>query len=224
MGPYDAFMTPAASICFGLAAVAALADWMAVGTGRRRVELVTKPAVLAALLVAALVLDPRSPGERSWFAFALAVSLAGDVALLVRGPRRATLVRRWGWASSSSLTVAYLGAFVGEQQAPGELAMGAVFVWVAGTWVGSRIVRAAVAKSGWRLGTAVAVYLAVISLMTAAAAGIGDATAAAGAIFFFVSDGLLGWDRFVARLPGGRLPRRVAYHLGQALLVLSLLT
>ncbi len=216
-------MTSAALILFGVAAVAAAADWIAVGTGRRRVELVTKPAVLAALLGAALVLDPRSPGERSWFALALAFSLAGDAALLVRGPGE----RRWfamGLGLFLVAHVAYLGAFVGEQQAPGELAVGAVFVWLAGTVVGSRIVRGAVARSGWRLGTAVAVYLAVISLMTAAAAGIGDATAAAGAILFFVSDGLLGWDRFRQPLPGGRLPRRIAYHAGQALLVLSLLT
>jgi uncharacterized membrane protein YhhN len=216
-------MTLAASILFGMAGVAALADWAAVGVRWRRVELATKPAVLAALLGAALVLDPRSAVERDWFAFALAFSLAGDVALLVRGPRE----RRWfgvGLGFFLLAHVAYLGAFAGEQRAPGGLAVGAVLVWLGGSLVGSRIVRGATVRSGWRLGAAVAVYLAVISLMTAAAAGIGDATAAAGAILFFVSDGLLGWDRFQAPLPGGRLPRRIVYHLGQALLVLSLLT
>jgi uncharacterized membrane protein YhhN len=216
-------MTSAATILLLLAGVAALADWFAVGTGQRRVELLTKPAVLALLLAAALAMDPRSVAERSWFAIALACSLSGDVALLVRGPRE----RRWfgvGLGFFLIAHLAYLGAFVGEQRAPGGLAVGAVFVWLGGSLVGSRIVRGAAARSGWRLGTAVAVYLAVISLMTAAAAGIGDATAAAGAILFFVSDGLLGWDRFQAPLPGGRLPRRIAYHLGQGLLVLSLLS
>ncbi len=214
-------MTSAASIFFGVAAVAAAADWIAVGTGRRRVELVTKPAVLAALLGAALVLDPRSAVERSWFAIALVLSLSGDTALLVRGPRE----RRWfgvGLGLFLLAHLAYLGAFVGEQRSPGGLAVGAVAVWLAGTLIGSRIVRGAIAAASWRLGTAVAVYLTVISLMTAAAAGTGDATAAAGAILFFVSDGLLGWDRFHQPIPGGRLPRRIAYHLGQALLVLSL--
>ncbi len=216
-------MTSAATILLLAAAVAALADWVAVGTGRRRVELVTKPAVLTALLAATLVMDPRSGLERGWFAIALACSLCGDAALLVRGPRE----RRWfgvGLGFFLLAHLAYLGAFVGEQRSPGGLAVGAVFVWLAGTVVGSRIIRGATVARGWRLGTAVAVYLVVISLMTAAAAGIGDATAAAGAVAFFVSDGLLGWDRFLQPVPGGRLPRRIAYHAGQALLVLSLLT
>jgi alkenylglycerophosphocholine/alkenylglycerophosphoethanolamine hydrolase len=216
-------MTMAATILLLLAAAAAAADWVAVGTGRRRLELVTKPAVLALLLGAALAFDPRSAAERSWFAVALACSLAGDVALLVRGPRE----RRWFGVGLGFFLVAhlaYLGAFMGEQRSPGGLALGAVFVWAAGTLVGSRIVRGATAARGWRLGTAVAVYLIVISLMTAAAAGTGDATAAAGAVAFFASDGLLGWARFLRPLPGGRLPRRIAYHAGQALLVLSLLT
>ncbi len=216
-------MTLAATILLLLAALAAIADWVAVGTGRRRVELVSKPAVLALLLAAALAMDPASAAERSWFAIALACSLSGDVALLVRGPRE----RRWfgvGLGFFLIAHLAYLGAFVGEQRSPGGLAVGAVFVWLSGTMVGSRIVRGATAARGWRLGTAVAVYLAVISLMTAGAAGTGNATAAAGAVAFFVSDGLLGWDRFLRPVPGGRLTRRVAYHLGQGLLVLSLLT
>ncbi len=216
-------MTGGATLLLAIAAVAAAGDWFAVGSGRRRLELVTKPAVLAALLGVALAMDPRSPGERAWFAAALAFSLAGDAALLVRGPReRAGFGAGLGFFIGAHL--AYLGAFVGEQQAPGGLAVGAVFVWLADTLVGSRIIRGAASSAGWRLALGVALYLLVISVMTAAAAGVGDATAAAGAILFFVSDALLGWDRFVGRLPGGRLPRRIAYHAGQALLVLSLLT
>ncbi len=214
-------MTAMSTACFVVFSLAALVDWFAVGTKRRSVELLTKPAVMLALIGAALLLDPRSDLERAWFVMALTASFAGDVALLVRGPRE----RRWFGVGLGFFLVthlAYAGGFLGQQRALGALAVAGVVVSLTGILEGSRVIRGAVRRSGPRLGVAVGVYFAVLSLMTMLAAGTGDATAVVGAIAFFVSDAMLGWDRFLTPIPGGRLPRRVSYHLGQALLVLSL--
>ena len=46
--------------------------------------------------------------------------------------------------------------------------------------------------------------------------------ALSGALLFFYSDAILAWNRFVTPLAWGRFANMVAYHCGQALLVVSL--
>ena len=50
----------------------------------------------------------------------------------------------------------------------------------------------------------------------------GRPAAAAGAVLFAVSDGLLGADRFAQPAPQRRVVVHILYHLGQAGLVLGL--
>ena len=69
----------------------------------------------------------------------------------------------------------------------------------------------------------VTAYVAVISAMVVCAIGTGDGVAIAGAALFYYSDALIGYGRFVRSLPGGPVGIMVTYHVGQALLVLSLL-
>ena len=45
-----------------------------------------------------------------------------------------------------------------------------------------------------------------------------------GAMAFAASDWVLGHERFVGPLPGGRLSVIVPYHVGQALLIVGLAT
>ncbi|MDQ6691424.1 MAG: lysoplasmalogenase, partial [Candidatus Dormibacteraeota bacterium] len=65
-------------------------------------------------------------------------------------------------------------------------------------------------------------YLIAISSMLALAAASGRWAALAGAALFYLSDAMIARDRFVKPLPRARLPIIVTYHLGQGLLVLSL--
>jgi uncharacterized membrane protein YhhN len=67
-------------------------------------------------------------------------------------------------------------------------------------------------------------YLGVFVVMVASAGGTGSLVAVAGALLFLYSDAILAWNRFVKPLPYGRLVNIVPYHVGEALLVLSLLT
>jgi len=63
----------------------------------------------------------------------------------------------------------------------------------------------------------------VISLMVISALGTLIPAAIIGALLFFASDAVLGWNRFVQPLPNARIIIMTTYHLGQIGLVLALL-
>jgi uncharacterized membrane protein YhhN len=211
-----------------IAAIAAVIDWAAVWVGGRwglAVERIAKPAVLVALLAAALTAHawtPEAQAARPWLVLGLVASLAGDVLLLPPG--------RFvpGLLAFLVAHVAYLVAFL---QLPGEvpwLVIGIVAAAVLVMTVGRALVRAA-ARVG--LAGPVAAYLIAIMLMAVAATRTGEPAAIAGAWLFVASDAMLGWGRL--RAPeqglqrGGGPTQRVAvmvtYHLGQVLIVLALL-
>ena len=197
----------------------ALGDWWAVGIGRRTVELVTKPAVLILLIAAALLLDPESPTQRGWFVAALGLSLAGDIALLGRGTR-------WFGAGLVAFLLAHLAYVAGLLVEPGPGGSGVIglgLVAVAGALVGVPIVTGAGRRHGTAMAVAVTAYLVAISATVVAADAVGDPVARIGAVALYASDGVLGWNRFVRPIPHGRLLTRIPYHVGQALMVVSLL-
>ena len=122
-----------------------------------------------------------------------------------------------GLAAFVGTHLAYLLAFTLAGVTPGLLVLGALVATTASIAVG----RAIVAGAAWRderLGRAVVVYVVVLSAMWAVAIAVGDLVAAIGSGLFVASDAVLGWNRFVAPLPRGRLATHVPYHLGQALL------
>ena len=88
--------------------------------------------------------------------------------------------------------------------------------------MGISIARGAFRRQGIPLAAAVAAYLAVISTTVVVAAASDLSLARIGAVLPFASDGVLGWNRFVAPIRQGGLLTRIPYHLGQALLVLWL--
>ena len=69
-----------------VATVLAALDWAAVAAGSRLLERCAKPAVLLALLAAALVAQPRHSGVHGWLLLALCFGLIGDVALSFAPP------------------------------------------------------------------------------------------------------------------------------------------
>jgi uncharacterized membrane protein YhhN len=211
-----------------IAAIAAVIDWVAVwvgGTTGRRVERIAKPAVMVALLVAAVQADawtPEAQAARPWLVLGLIASLAGDVLLLPPG--------RFvpGLLAFLAAHLAYLVAFL---QLPGEVPWLVIGIAGAATLVlsvGRVLVRAA---SRVGLAGPVTAYLVAITLMAVAATRTGDVVAIAGAWLFVASDAMLGWGRFHEPQPGlprgrGRTQRvavMVTYHLGQGVIVLALL-
>lgn len=209
-------MTTAAWVLLGLTAAVGLVDWGAVARDARPVEYVAKPLTLALLIGVAATLDPHDPAVRAWFVVALVLSLAGDVFLMLPSDRFIA-----GLAAFLAGHIAYVIGMLVDGVEAVPVAIGVAVVAAAAVVVGRPLVRGVRHRGPALLGPVIA-YIGVISAMLVCAIGTGRGLAIAGALSFYVSDALLGWGRFVRRLPGGRIGVMVTYHLGQALLVLSL--
>ena len=213
-------MTAAAGVLVALGVVIAVVDWVAVGTGNRRLEYVAKPATMVPLIAAAAVLDPVRPEERWWFVAALVLSLVGDVFLMLEDQER------WFVPGLASFLLGHIAYIVGMLSAPTSgtaLVVGAIVVALAAAAGGPIVVRAA-ARRDRRLLLPVTAYVTVISVMVVSAVGSTVLLAVVGAALFYASDFSIGWSRFVKDFPGARLVIITTYHAAQVLLVLSLVT
>lgn len=210
-------MTPPVWGLLGLAGVSGVIDWIAVARGNRRLEHVAKPATMALLLVAALAIDPVDPVQRTAFAIALVASLAGDVALMLD---------RFlpGLGSFLVAHLAYITGFLARDLSLPAVLVGSALVLVVAVPVGARVVGALRAGDQDRLAGPVVAYMVVISTMVVAAAGTAVPMAVLGAALFYLSDALIGWERFVRPRAWAPVAIMVTYHLGQGMLVVSLTT
>jgi uncharacterized membrane protein YhhN len=207
----------AAFLLFALGLVAAVADWIAVHTDRRPPEYLFKPAALAFFVGSAATLDPADSTVRTWFVIALALSLVGDVFLML--PKDLFV---FGLGAFLLGHVAYVVGMNVDGLAVGRVGLGLIVVAVTGATVGIVILRSVGSGDEPELLVPVAVYMGVISLMVVCAFGTGHATSIAGALLFYMSDALIAWNRFVKESVSGRLAIIVTYHLAQAGLLLSL--
>lgn len=206
-------MTSPAAFLLGMAAVFAVADWVAVAGGSKTLEYVAKPAATLLLVGVAIAIVPEDDTRRAWFVLALVLSLAGDVFLML--PRNLFVA---GLASFLLGHVAYVAGF----------GVGEAWPWIAGVAlvavaVGTPILRALLGRGEKELVGPVVAYMTVISVMVACAIGTGDPVAIAGAVLFMLSDSLIAWNRFVRPLAWAPVTIMVTYHLAQAGLVVSLL-
>lgn len=185
----------------------AVVDWIAVGTGWKRLEYLAKPAALAALMGYAATGDdaPR------WLLVALFCSLLGDVFLML--PRDAFVL---GLGAFLGAHLAYVVALDGS--------VGGRLTWFAVVLVLTAPVTLRMLRSvpGTTLRPAVATYMGAIALMVASALASGDGLAISGALLFLASDALLGWNRFVNVVTNAQLAIIVTYHLGQLALATAL--
>ena len=206
-------MTKLAWLFLGLAAVAAVSDWVGVGERWKSLEYLAKPLAMVALVGVALSLHAEVPGRRPWIVAALLLSLVGDVFLML--PRDAFVL---GLASFLLAHVAYIVAFRVDGGSVGALAVSAVVVAVAAVAAGRKVI-AGVRASDPAVTVPVVVYIAVIAAMVACALATGNILFGVGAILFMTSDSLIAWNRFVRPLSWAPLAIIVTYHLAQALLV-----
>lgn len=212
-------MTGAAAVVLGVAALAAVANWVAVARGNKPLEYIAKPATMTALVAVALLLEPAHADRRLWFVVAGVLSLAGDVFLML--PRDRFIP---GLVSFLLAHVAYVVGLLQLPASPAAAALGGVLVVAAIATIGARVLRAV--RAGPRSGLLGPVfgYLVVISTMVVAAFATGPILAIAGALVFYASDSILAEQRFVRPRSWAPVAVMVTYHLGQAALILSLVT
>ena len=209
-------MNTLAIMLMALAGLAAVGNWVSVA---RRVRLgiyIFKPLTLVLMIGAAVALDPVSSTARTWFVIALALSLAGDVFLML--PTDAFVP---GLASFLLGHVAYV---VGLNRDTDGHWLVAIPVVAVAAILGSRLIGGIRAKGHRELVAPVVAYVLTILVMVSSAVASGNALSAIGALFFMTSDALIGEDRFVQPRPWQPVAIMVTYHVAQALLVVSLTT
>lgn len=225
-----------------LTGVAALVDWVAVARRQHRLELAAKPLTLVLLLAAAATADlgPAKP----WVLAALALGLAGDVALMFSpyddGPGSSDGVPDGGpdgvpdgaaidgafllgLAAFLAGHVAYLVAFSRHGLHTAQVIAGLLVVAGSSAFTLPRVLGATRRRGGRELTAVVGLYAAALGAMAALAVGTGSLATAAGGLLFLASDTVLAWNRFVRPTARGPLAVIVTYHLAQVLIVVGLL-
>jgi uncharacterized membrane protein YhhN len=206
-------MTTAAWVLLAIAAAFAVGNWIAVARASKPLEYVCKPATLVFLIAVAVAVDPVHGDTRTWFVVALVLSLLGDVFLMLPGDR---FVFGLG-----SFLLGHIAYTVGLNLHTEGLWLLAIPVVVIAALLALRLVRGIRTSGQDALLGPVVAYVVVIAAMGASAVASGNAL---GALLFMASDSLIGETRFVKPRAWGGIAIMVTYHLGQAGLVLSLVT
>jgi uncharacterized membrane protein YhhN len=197
----------------------ALVDWYAVWRGDRRTEQWAKPATLAALIVAAVVLGATDTAAGRWLLVALVFGLAGDVFLLEKSDHRFRL----GLAAFLVGHVAFVLSFIQVGLDPRGWNYVSLLVLGACLLATRQVAASTYLRGGLALAAPVGLYTVVIGAMLIYAFTTGEPLIAIGATVFAVSDTVLARDRFVRPWDRAQLLVMVTYHVGQALIVIGVL-
>ncbi|TMD12187.1 MAG: lysoplasmalogenase [Chloroflexi bacterium] len=187
-------------------------------TSQRALEYAAKPGVMVGLIAVAVAMHPASAVQRDFFLAALAFGLLSDLFLMM--PRDMFLA---GLVAALVEHLVYIAGFRARDLHLALLAVALVIALVSAAIFLPPIYRA-LKKARPSLVSPVLAYVAVFVVMVASAGATGSVVALAGALLFFYSDAILAWNRFVKPIRYGRIVNIVPYHVGEALLVLSLLT
>ena len=210
-------MNAASWLLLAAAAVVAVANWWSRANDDKRIEYLTKPTVTILIALSAVALDPAHDKMRAWFVAGFVLCLVGDVALML--PQDLFIVGLGAFLVAHILFI--VGFLVVGDVEWLSLALGAVVVLAGAVMVGRAIVAGA-GRAAPRLRLPVAAYMAVISAMVVVAFGHGNTWGVVGALAFYASDALIGFDRFVASLPAAPVAIMMTYHLALVGLLLSL--
>ena len=213
-----------------LTALSALIDWIAVARDRRMIEYFAKPATLV-LLIAWYATSIKAPWEplAIYVLVGLFFSLAGDIFLMFSS--------RWFIAGLIAFLIGHL-AYIPGFLSLGHIWSSSVVLLAVGIGVIAFIIlrpmAMALSQAGNKLlSVAIPLYGLILGLMFWAAASRlftpawpspANWLAAVGGLLFFISDSILGWNRFVAPIPGGRLVEMICYHVAQFAIASSVLS
>ncbi len=207
----------------------AFIDWYAVATKRRRLEYVMKPGTLLSLILWFTTMLPTAPPAfTTVFTLGLALSLIGDVFLMLPNDRFLS-----GVISFLLAHVAYViaynmgGVLVTPISVFLLLAIGVI------AFFNTRLIVRALRSSGkdqligpiimYAVILTATVWSTTTTLLRPEWPLIGAVITFIGGLLFYVSDSMNAWTRFVRPLPGGHLSTMITYHVAQFLMAAGVL-
>lgn len=195
----------------------------ALWSGKRQLEFIAKPAVMICLSLW-LYLSTGWQAAALWFGLGALLSLAGDVFLL--------WLDRFFVFGLAAFLLAHIAYLIGFNTPLPPVTMWslllAVIIGVSGVRVMRRLLMGVHASGQSRLAIPVALYGVVITLMLLSAlltlsnaqwSALASASVSLGALFFYASDIVLAWNKFIQPMPRGRMLNIGLYHIGQILLI-----
>lgn len=198
------------------AGVAAADVVLAAGGKRKTARRLTKPALMP-LLMAHVATSDGGDGTKPLVLAGLALSCAGDVALLGEGEGPFAA----GLASFLAAHVCYLAAFAKRRPRHSRRVRWPAFLYGL-AWVG---LNAVLLPQTGKMRVPVLVYGSALAAMAVAALETGDAKVAAGGAAFMVSDSILALDTFgAADIPGAGGLVMLTYTAAQALIATGMVT
>lgn len=206
----------------------AILDWIGIIRGWKRSRYVTKPGVILSLLLL-LWVSTHFDGKVVWFALALLFSLIGDYCLIL--PCEQFQI------SLASFFLAHISYIIAYTNIPLTPALPSLLVLLLLICIGA-IFRYRVVAGLKRAGRSnmclpILLYQLAISLMVLSATStiwrldwsfVPASLTSIGALSFFTSDLVLGWNRFVNPIMNARLKLTILYHVGQIALIVGVIT
>jgi uncharacterized membrane protein YhhN len=205
-------------VLFGISAAA---DWFAVQNHRIRLEYVFKPAALLFLILwFATNLPLQAPSIGRWFTLGLALSLTGDVFLMLPDDHFLK-----GLVAFLLAHAAYIAAFNsgGWILSATSILMLLVILAIAAALL-FHILKGLRRRGQSSMTVPVVIYAGVLAatfwsasttLLRPSWPPLAGVLAATGGGLFFISDAAIAWNRFIRPHPGGRIAEMITYHLAQ---------
>jgi len=194
-----------------------------------KLEIIAKPGVMISLFLwlwQSVGLD----GSLLWFGAGILLSLVGDVLLMIS-------LDKFFLGGLVAFLLAHIAYIVGFNiPIPAMDFFGIVFavmIWLGGARIIRRILDRLPATGNGRMRLPIILYSTVISVMLLSAMmkltdiswnANAAALVAVGAFFFYLSDIILAWNKFVAPIQHGRIYNIAAYHLGQIALIAGVIS
>jgi uncharacterized membrane protein YhhN len=212
-----------------LAFIFAVLEAIAASRDLQRLEYIAKPAVMICLFLW-LTSSTGLQGNALWFGLGILFSLVGDIFLML-SPERMFLIGLVAFLFAHIFYITGLREELGNIRIWSLMLAGLIGVTVVRPL--RQIVGAIRARGGNRLVIPVILYGIVISIMLYAAMSTiynptwkTDAAVylSAGALFFWTSDLILAWNKFVTPIKNGRVWNITLYHLGQIGLVAGVIS
>jgi uncharacterized membrane protein YhhN len=207
----------------------AIADWYAVATKNRRLEYVMKPGTMLSLILWFTTSLPTAPPAfTTVFTLGLALSLIGDVFLMLPNDRFLSGVIAFLLAH-----VAYVIAYNMDGVLVTPISLFLLLVISVIAFFNTRLIVRALRSSGkdkligpiimYAVVLTATVWSTTMTLFRPEWPLIGAIITFIGGWLFYATDSMNAWTRLVKPLPRGRLPVMITYHIAQFLMAAGML-